>query len=380
MAGAGASSAAGGMAGSTAGGAPGTGGAAGMGGTVGTGGAAGMGATGGTGGSQAALDLQLALQSTIWHGTHVRDSKTRGFEIEFAPFAELWSEIRNPFGPAREREMRAMLFDDDGRTVYSTVLSPQGWPISRENGRMDTWTIEIVDGSPRKLRTTRDGQTEEFDEGPWPEPTTGLTAIARVFPASGPVFDAYCGQGVLGSIDYATLFPFARGQTTEPEIDMDVVAGVPLDAWVDPSANNQYALRNVPGFDRLGGTESSDQFNFVVLYTGTLDHAGGSIGMRERDDDVKDALWGWMGPGAGGNDSSDLFLEVHGRVFPDGTVDEPSGGFPGGDVPFEALVLRCSTSLMDVHVEVSFGGGPWTLVGAVGTKPSLDIALFPPAM
>ncbi len=38
------------------------------------------------------------------------------------------------------------------------------------------------------------------------------------------------------------------------------------------------------------GTLLSDQRNFVVLYTGTVDHPGGELGFREQDDGVEDAV------------------------------------------------------------------------------------------
>ena len=350
-------------------------GAAGVGGGAGSAGAAGM---GGSGGMSMAQELIDALGMSTWHGTQMRDGRSRAIEYQFDAPSQLWAEIRNPYGPSRLREMRAMVFDADGMSVETTVTSPGGWPIHPENGRKDDWTIEVIDGTPRKLRTTRGGVMEEFDEGPWPVPQTGLTAFVNVF-TDGPVNTAFCTSGISG-FDHQTIWDFARDMSTEPSLGTDVVAGVPLDTWTDASGNNQFAVQNVPGFDQHGGTDLTDQFNFVVRYFGTVTHTGGTIGMRERNDDVEDVVWTFLGGDVGSNDPDDLFLEVHGFLFPDATPPEPSATFAGGDVTLEAILVRCNQEIRDVDVEIELNGGGWQLVGSAPTKPEINTTLFPTAL
>jgi MYXO-CTERM domain-containing protein len=321
--------------------------------------------------------LLETLDGTVWHGEQTRDGITRGYELAFDTGGLLWSEIRNPYGPARLREMRVMLPGAPGM-VSTTVISPQGWPIHPENGRTDEWTLELVEGEPRVLRTTRDGVTEEFTEGPWPVPQDGLTAVVRVFEVGGVVDQAFCDSGSNG-FDYPAIFAFANGDSTEI-VASDVVAGVPLHTWTDPSGNNQFAVVDVEGFERLGGTELSDQYNFFVTYVGTVDHPGGGLAMREQDDSVEDAVWVFLDDAVGSNNVGDLLLEVHGFIWPDATADEPSVDLAAGDVPIQAILVRCTEPISDVDVEIAFGGGGFALLGDVGSTPLVDEELFPPAL
>jgi hypothetical protein len=263
-------------------------------------------------------------------------------------------------------------------SARSTVVQPPGWPVHPENGRMDDWQLEIVEGMPRKLRTTRAGAVEEFTEGPWPAPTDGLTATVRVFKVGGVIDEAFCDSGANG-FDYPELFSFARGVSDEI-VATDHVAGARLLQWTDPSNNNQFSINDIDGFDRLGGTELSDSFNFFVTYTGTLAHPGGPLRMREADDSVEDAVWVFLGDKAGVGGEKDLFLEVQGFAWPDETSDEPQADFPAGDLPIEAIVVRCTEAIKNVDVEVMPPGGQWTLVGNAASTPPIDPMLFPPAL
>jgi hypothetical protein len=338
----------------------------------------GGGGSGGTAGSGAAA-LMAALGKSVWQGLQSREGKERAYELHFDGPSLLWAEVRNPFGPARKREMRTMTIDADGKTVHTTVITPPGWPIGPENGRTDDWTVEVVDGSPRKLVTTREGAVETFEEGPWPAPTSGLTAIVSVFKPGGTVAGAFCEKSTLSAPDRPVIWDFARGKSIEEPAGTDVVAGASLDTWTDPTGLNNFAVTDVPGFDALGGTELSDQFDFIVLYLGTITHPGGSFSMREYDDDVRDAVWAWAGPNVGSSNTNDVFLEVHGHAPADLTADAPSITFAAQALPIEVMVLRCSQSLQDIDVETNIGSG-WESVGAAPTQPQIDDQLFPPAL
>lgn len=318
-----------------------------------------------------------ALDGTVWHGEQTRNGTPRAYELAFDTGGLLWSEIRNPYGPARLREMRVMLPGDPGQ-VSTTVISPQGWPIHPENGRTDDWTLELVESAPRLLRITRDGVTEEFEEGPWPLPQDGLTAVVRVFEVGGVVDQAFCDSGSNG-FEYPAIFAFANGDSTEI-VATDVVAGVPLHTWTDPGGGNSFSVIDVEGFERLGGTELSDGFNFFVTYIGTVDHPGGSLAMREADDQVEDGVWVFLNEAVGSTNVGDLFLEVHGFIWPDATDDEPSTNLPAGDVPIQAILVRCTEQISDVDVEIELGGGGFALLGDVGSTPLVDDTLFPPAL
>lgn len=327
------------------------------------------------GGSQAGVLLE-ALGASVWHGEQTRAGETRGYELRFDADSLLWAEVRNPFGPSRLREMRAFMVEKDGESVHSTVIQPPGWEVHPDNGRQDDWTLEVIEGDPRILRAARDGAVEEFVEGPWPVPEDGLTATVHVFKVGGPVDMAFCDSGLNG-FDYPELLAFARGDSPDI-VATDVVAGAYLRTWTDLSNNNQFSVNDVDGFDRLGGTELSDTFNFFVTYTGTISHPGGPLSMRELDDSVEDAVWTFLGDKAGSGGEADLFLEVQGFAWPDGTSDEPSGDFPAGDLPIEAIVVRCTEAIKNVDVQLRVGAGPWTLVGDAASTPVITSELFPP--
>ncbi len=311
-------------------------------------------------------------------GEQTSEGITRGYELRFDSDSLLWSELQNPYGPARVREMRAFQVEADGKTAHSTVIMPPGWPVSDENGRMDDWEIEVLDGDPRILRTTRDGAVEEFTEGEWPAPINGLTAVVRVFKVGGVIDKAFCDSGASG-FDYPELFAFARGVSDEI-VATDFVDGARLLKWTDPSQNNQFSINEIDGFDRLGGTELSDTFNFFVTYTGTLKHPGGELAMREGDDSVEDAVWVFLGDQAGKGGEDQLFLEVQGFAWPDATSDEPAANFPAGDLPIEAIVVRCTEAIKDVDVQVLLPNSQWQLLGAAPSTPPIDPMLFPPAI
>jgi hypothetical protein len=154
----------------------------------------------------------------------------------------------------------------------------------------------------------------------------------------------------------------------------------PLHTWTDPSQNNQYSVNDVDGFDQLGGTTLTDTFNFFVTYTGTVTHPGGDLAMREANDSVEDAVWVFLGDAAGTGQEMDLFLEVQGFAWPDETSDEPSASFPAGDVPIEAILVRCTESIADVDVQIQVPPNDWTLVGDAPTVPVINTTLFPPAL
>jgi MYXO-CTERM domain-containing protein len=320
-------------------------------------------------------ELLKELSGSVWHGEQARGGKTRAYELRFDTDSFLWSELQNPYGPARVREMRA--FKLDGDLFNTTVIQPPGWPVHPDNGRQDTWSLELIEGDPRRLRTTRDGVIEEFEEGPWPAPEDGLTATVRVFKVGGAVDKAFCDSGFSG-FDYITLLDFARGKSDEI-VATDVVAGAKLQTWTDPSKNNQFSVNDVHGFDQLGGTDLSDTFNFFVTYTGTVAHPGGAVKMREQDDSVEDAVWAFLNDKVGSSNVGDLFLEVQGFAWPDKTEDAPSATFPAGDLPIEAILVRCTEAIKDVDIQIDLGDG-WQLVGDAPTQPVINTQLFPPAL
>jgi len=330
--------------------------------------------------------LLKALGDSVWSAEQTRmfgtKSKKRAFELRFQSSSLEWAEIQNPYGPARARELRVFVPEPDGKTVKTTVITPTGWPVTIRNGVKEDWTLEVMPGSPRTLKVTKLGaspEVETFVEGAWPKPTSGLTAFVNVFSSSGKVNEAFCTAG-LGSFDYKTVWDFARGKGVEPALGSDLVAGARLLEWKDLTGANKFAVTDVDGFDRLGGTELSDQYDFVVTYRGTIKHPGGLFKMRERDDSVEDAVWSFIGPKVGSSLVSDLFLEVHGYIWANKTPDEPSLSLALGDVPVEIMVVRCAKAIKPVDVEVSLGGGAWTLVGSTASTPEIDDKLFPPAL
>ena len=320
--------------------------------------------------------LVLALGDSTWSGTGLRNGIVRIIEQQFRADQRLWAEVVNPWGPARSREMRVFSIDLDGEAISSTVVTPAGWEIGPENGRVDAWTFVLDAGSPRTLTLTRGGEVEVYTEGAVAAPTTGLTAEAIVFAPGGNVDDAFCDSGS-AAIEYDTLFAAARGDPGEPFLAEDAVAGVALTTWSDASGNNDFALRDVPGFERDGGTLLSDQYNFIVRYRGAVVHAGGDFAMRERNDSVEDGVWAFAGDNIGSDNVNDLFLEVHGFVSADLTSDEPSKDTAAADVPVEFILIRCTDQIEPVDVELRLGVGAWTAVGASPTLPELDPETFP---
>ncbi len=328
-----------------------------------------------------ARELRRKLYGTIWHGEQERDeggrARNRGFELIFDD-ASLWAEIRNPFGPARQRVLRSYVIEADGATVNSVVQFPEGWERPPRPGAMETWTVVVEEGNPRRLRISGQEGTEVFTEGPWPAPDRGLTAQVRTF-GSGVIEDAFCTSGVSG-FEHRIFWEFARGQSDTPPRNFDVVAGASLSPWTDPSDQNRFAVTDVDGFDQLGGTLLSDQRNFVVLYTGTVDHPGGELGFREQDDGVEDAVWVFVGDKVGSTLEVDMFLEVHGFFWPDGTDDEPEIILPAGPVDVEVIIPRCSKQIADVNVEIRMGSGDWIAIEDAPTHPDILESLFPDAL
>jgi hypothetical protein len=321
-----------------------------------------------------------ALDGTVWQGTQTRLGKQRAFELRFNSKSLLWAEIQNPFGPLRRRELRFFNIDDDGKTAHTTVITPSDWPDpDKQNGRKDDFTIEVVSGSPRKLRVTRltaPASVEEFTEGAWPKPTAGLTATARVFTSGGTVDKAFCTSGASG-FSYGPLFDFARGKSAQTSLGQDLVGGAKLLKWRDATGQNRFAVSDVPGFSDLGGTSLSDQANFLVHYQGVVRHPGGAFQVREQNDVVEDGIWVFIGNNVG---TGTFFLEVHGFVFPDGTSDEPSTNLPAGDIPIEIIVARCAKQISDIDAEIRLGGGSYQLIGNAPTTPTVNDTLFPPAL
>lgn len=325
--------------------------------------------------------LLQALGDSVWHGTQIRNGKERAYELTFRASSLQWAEVRNPFGPARRRELRSFTVDENG-AVHSTVTTPLGWTDAdvSANGRKDEFSLEVVAGKPRTLKVTRGGVTETYEEGPTPAPTDGLTATVRVFSSLGRINDAFCGSGIFSSIDYQSMLDFARGTSVERAIGQDVVVGAKLREWHDGTGQNRFAVTDVDGFDRLGGTELSAQSNFFVTYAGKLKHPGGLLQMRERDDSVTDGLWVFLDKNVGSTRPQDLFLEVFGFYTPEHTPDVPQLTMTPYDIPIEVILVRCASQIRDVSLEVSLGGSGWRLLADAPTAPSIDEKLFPPAL
>ena len=332
--------------------------------------------------------LLRALGTSLWSATQSRTEgatpRTRVYEIQFRALDLLWTETRNPFGPARDRRMRSFTIDADGATVHSIVISPTGWTVPPDNGHHADWTIAVMPGSPRTLHLTdSSGHTEIFDEGAWPAPTDGLTAEVRVFPAAGTTDLALCNSG-LGTIDRRALWDFARGRSADHVAGYDVVAGAHLREWNDNSTST-FGVTDIDGFDQNGGTLLSDTGNFMVRYRGVVHFpAGGALWARERDDTLRSwALWMFGGAGVGGTDTAALWLEVIGfRTIADATSDPNSITVTGGDVPVEVIVLRCagsSSNPLDAEISVN-GRASWAFVGDTSSSPAIDTTLFPPAL
>lgn len=338
------------------------------------------------------------LADSVWSGTLSRDEGgrlvTRAYEVRFDTRDLRWAEIRNPFGPGRQRVLRSFNPRPDGVTVESTIMIPTGWETPEPlRGRRETWELEIVDGSPRTLviRDAESGIEETLTEGAWPAPTGGLTAEVRVFGGSGAVYDAFCGTFCGPDDDERrVMWEFARGRSLTPDLGHDVVAGAEIGVWDDGIGD--FGITDVHGFDRLGGTELSAQSNFVVRYTGTLEHTGGALWVREGDDEldlyspdaVEDAVWIFLGENVESDAPSDLALEVHGFACGEATGNEESYTAAAGAVPIEVILVHCMMPFADREMapmlSVTGNAGPWMLIGDAPSDPVIDDATFPPAL
>jgi hypothetical protein len=299
-------------------------------------------------------------------------------ELQFSSSSLQWVEITNPYGPSRRREHRVFTLAADGKTLKTTVDAPAGWPILPNNGQKRDYEVTVLSGTPRQLVVQGPGGEEVYQEGSYPAPKDGLTATARAF-ETGPVSDAFCTSG-LGGFDLKLFWDFARGKGSQPVLAQDTVAGAKLKTWSDPGGTNKFAVIDLDGFSQLGGTDMSDQFNFVVTYTGKVKHPGGLVKMKELNDGVEDGVWAFLGSKVGSSLLSDLFLEVHGFAWADSTPDEPSLSFSAGDLPVEIIIARCAKQIAPVDVMISLGGGPFTLVGNAPTVPEINDNLFPPGL
>ncbi len=193
------------------------------------------------------------MRGTVWHALLDRDGKERAYELSFHESEAKFGEIRNPFGPARRLLYADFEVSSDGNTLFA---------VDEISGDVSEWEIELVSSNPRRLRLTKSGTLEEFDEGFWPIPDTGLTAEVRVFAADGIVANAYCkASSIQCGIDYDALFGFARGEPVETALESDIVGGALLLSWYNVP---NFTVTDVHGFgfDSLGGTLLSDQYNF----------------------------------------------------------------------------------------------------------------------
>lgn len=342
------------------------------------------------GGTDGGIDrrriLMDALGDSTWSALQTRIETSgaggreieRAYEIEFRASSLTWTEVRNPFGPARRRRMRVFTIDRDGEQVHSTVMTPDSWPLDPLDGEMEDWRFTVSTGSPRTLTIENQdtGAIEVFTEGGWDAPTGGLTAEVRVFAADGAMNTAACNNST--TFDRPTIWGFARGASVEAPLSRDIAAGVDIARW---DATTSFAVTDIAGFDRLGGTLISDQANFVVRYSGTVAHPGGTFRMRETDDAVDGGLFVFLNDDVGSTSSSDLFLEVQFFGFiPDATPDAPSITLPAGPVPFEAILWRCTGSsdeATDLQIDIGTG---YRYPSASFTTPVVNDTLFPPAL
>jgi hypothetical protein len=146
---------------------------------------------------------------------------------------------------------------------------------------------------------------------------------------------------------------------------------------VDASGQNRFSPRDIAGFDRLGGTDLTDQQNFFVYYSGTMVHPGGTFRLRESDDVVADGIWSFLGAAQVGSTlANDLFLEVHSRPWPDSTVNEPFRTMAPGKVPFEVVIARCASTIKTVTLQGQIDYGGWKTLDQLPMEPSLDPKLL----
>lgn len=326
-----------------------------------------------------------ALSGTVWSGLAERDEGgrlvTRAYEMRFDTTDLRWAEIRNPFGPSRQRILRTFNPQRDGRTVESTVMIPAGWETPPElNGDRDTWEFEIVEGTPRFLRITNttSGLSEELAEGAWPAPADGLTAEVRVFGSSGSVYDSYCGSS---SWTAGPILEFARGTSASPALGEDVVAGAHIGEWAD--GIGAFSVIDIDGFDQLGGTELSDSANFTARFTGTVSHTG-HFSVRERDDGYDQmAAWIFTGASAGTGGIGSQLWEIFHYFGNDDEVSTQPGLLGAGDLEVEIIVVWCNMAGQEpfaLEASLVSASGPWQIFGDVPSTPVLDESLFPPAL
>lgn len=358
-------------------------------------------------------ELLDRLGTSVWHGLQTRNEGTLGdrermYEQHFDASRLEWVENRNPFGPSQQRVLRSMIVLVDGRTVESTVMIPSAWGCpsfgctpATLNGDREEWTIEIMDTTPRTLRLTNtsSGAVEDYEEGPMPAPTSGLTAELRVFGGAGTIDNAFClldvsSLGLSSEVEdnRGTIYNFARGGLDESGggevLRRDVVAGSFHRGWTEATPG-AFAVTDVSGFEaaNLGGTIHSDSNNFTVRYSGTIAHPGGDFCVRERDDAVEDAVWAFAAAFRG----TEPFFEVHGFAEPDrcqggSCGDTECASLPAGNIDVEFILIHCAMNFDSIagdrviHVEVRSGGGGWQLLGDATSAPMLNDALFPPAM
>lgn len=326
-----------------------------------------------------------ALGSSTWSALQTRPETSgagatdveRAYEMEFDASMLLWAETRNPFGPARRRRLRIFSVDRDGETVTSTVMTPDSWPTDPIDGRAETWTFEIVAGTPRELHVTDDdGNEEVFLEEPWAAPAGGLTAEVRAFANDGAMAASGCDATFINDTDRQTILGFARGTSAEMPLAYDVVAGSAVNRIEGAAA---FSVRDVDGFDDLGGSALTQQVNFVVRWTGTVTHGGGNFQMREGDDQLDGGLVAFIQGGVGSMVVGDIFLEVQNSFSADATSDTVSRSVAAGDLPIEVIVWRCTGGSENADVEINIGGG-FGSIGPSNSSPIVNDTLFPPAL
>ncbi|MEQ1565102.1 MAG: zinc dependent phospholipase C family protein [Myxococcota bacterium] len=311
--------------------------------------------------------LADSLGRTVWHGEQVRDGKVRPVELQFRADLGIWAEVVSPYGPSRKPQMRSLV-PIDGTSFRSVGANPEGWPVGVEDGARSKFDV----GLGADLTLTRGGATETWSPGPVADPS-GFTAYARGFAPEGEVDDGFC-DAIIG-IDSKPMLDFARGDLLmrHEEIAFDVATGVPLGKW--PEQGN-FSLSAVPGF----ATTDLDLNNrFMVRYRGTIDHPGGTLSVRERDDEVHGLLWVFAGDAVDHGTMNDVFLEVHSLVWLDETSDEPSASFPAGPLELEVIVLYCEGGSDAVEVEIRQGGG-WTRLDLVQVTPHAEPRWFQPRL
>lgn len=340
----------------------------------------------------AGADIRTFLSrigESVWNNPQTRMEGTgaveRAYELRFRSRDLLWGEIRNPFGPARQRVLRTFRVtectNDHQCSVSSTVMIPTGWETPEPlRGRRDTWTFEIEEGTPRVLTITNSvGDREIYTEGEYPAPTAGLTADVRVFGAGGSVYDAYCGSS---SWSGQPIWDFARGSSATLPLRRDVVAGVQMGEWRD--GTGRFSVRDIQGFERLGGTALSDQANFVARFFGTISHPG-HFSLRERNDDVENsAVWVFTGGHVGTGGPGDHLFQVFSYLFGNDDEEVTLAGLTGpGDLAVEVIVVWCSGAGVEpftLEASLTSGSGPWQIFGEIPSRPTINADLFPPVL